>query len=120
MRDVLVLPEWDRYTGSMSDKGGALVEVLNRDYLDLAKPINRRVPAFLPPAAEHERHRNVRRGNKGSAAARWDDIFLQQSSWALSGWEPCPTAHPLTPPTCSHKRQGWPPVVARSFGFPRG
>ena len=128
MRDVLVLPERDRYTGSMADgidsikcadKGGALVEVQNRDFLDLAKPSNRRVLAFLPPLAEHERHRIVRRGNKGRAAVRCNDVLLQHSSWALSGWDLSPTARPLTRPTCSQKRQGWPPVVGRSFGFPR-
>ena len=48
--DILVLAEWDRCTRSMTDgisiiervhKRGAFVKMLDRDYLDLTKPINR-------------------------------------------------------------------------------
>src|SRR5262249_51280912 len=90
MRDMLVLPKWDGYARSMSDgigsvnrghKGGALVKVLDCDDLDLTQPMDRRVLAFSSPLAEHERHRVVRRWNKGRAAARWNAVALQHSSW---------------------------------------
>lgn len=76
--DVLVLAEWDRCTRSMTDgiaiiervhKRGALVKVLDRDYLDLTKPINRGILAFLSALAEDERHRIVKRANEGRTAA---------------------------------------------------
>jgi DNA invertase Pin-like site-specific DNA recombinase len=74
-----VLAEWDRCTRSMTDgiaiidrvhKRGAFVKVLARDYLDLTKPINRGILAFLSALAEDERHRIVKRANDGRAAAR--------------------------------------------------
>jgi DNA invertase Pin-like site-specific DNA recombinase len=77
--DVLVLAEWDRCTRSMSDgvgivervhKRDAFVKVLDRDYLDLTKPINRGILAFLSALAEDERHRIVKRANDGRVAAR--------------------------------------------------
>src|SRR5215813_10410303 len=77
--DVLVLAEWDRCTRSMTDgigivervhKRGAFVKVLDRDYLDLTKPINRGILAFLSALAEDERHRIVKRANEGRAAAK--------------------------------------------------
>ena len=78
--DVLVLAEWDRCTRSMTDgiaiidrvhKRGAFVKVLDRrDYLDLTKPINRGILAFLSALAEDERHRILKRANDGRAAAR--------------------------------------------------
>jgi len=58
--DVLVLSEWDRCTRSMTDgiaiiervhKRGASVKALDRDYLDLTKPINRGILAFLSALA---------------------------------------------------------------------
>jgi DNA invertase Pin-like site-specific DNA recombinase len=54
--DIFILAEWDRCTRSMQDgvaiiervhARGALVRVLDRDYLDLTKPINRGILAFL-------------------------------------------------------------------------
>jgi DNA invertase Pin-like site-specific DNA recombinase len=51
-------------------KRGALVKVLDRDYLNLTKPINRGILAFLSALAEDERHHIVKRANDGSAAAR--------------------------------------------------
>jgi DNA invertase Pin-like site-specific DNA recombinase len=77
--DTLVLAEWDRCTRSMTDgiaiiervhKRGAFVKVLDRDYLDLSKPINRGMLAFLSALAEDERHRILRRANEGRAEAR--------------------------------------------------
>jgi DNA invertase Pin-like site-specific DNA recombinase len=77
--DILVLAEWDRCTRSMIDgvdiidrvhKRGALVKVLDRDYLDLTKPIHRGILVFLSALAEDERHRVVKRANDGRAAAR--------------------------------------------------
>jgi len=77
--DVLVLAAWDSCTRSMTDgigivervhKRGAFVKVLDRDYLDLTKPINRGILAFLSALAEDERHRIVKRANEGRAAAR--------------------------------------------------
>src|SRR5215470_19960674 len=77
--DVLVLSEWDRCTRSMIDgiaiiervhKRGASVKAVDRDCLDLTKPINRVILAFLSALAEDERHRIVKRANQGRAAAR--------------------------------------------------
>jgi DNA invertase Pin-like site-specific DNA recombinase len=77
--DTLVLAEWDRCTRSMTDgvaiiervhKRGAFVKVLDRDYLDLSKPINRGILAFLSALAEDERHRILRRANEGRIEAR--------------------------------------------------
>jgi len=57
--DVLVLSEWDRCTRSMTDgiaiiervhKRGASVKALDRDCLDLTKPINRVILASYPTA----------------------------------------------------------------------
>ena len=77
--DILVLSEWDRCTRSMTDgiaiiervhKRGASVKVLDRDYLDLTKPINRGILAFLSALAEDERHRILKRANDGRIAAK--------------------------------------------------
>jgi DNA invertase Pin-like site-specific DNA recombinase len=77
--DILVLAEWDRCTRSMTDgisiieqvhKRCALVKVLDRDYLDLTKPINRGILAFLSALAEDERHRILTRANEGRTVAR--------------------------------------------------
>jgi len=77
--DVLVLSEWDRCTRSMTDgiaiiervhKRGASVKALDRDYLDLTKPINRGILAFLSALAEDERHRILKRANDGRTAAK--------------------------------------------------
>src|SRR5262245_20762064 len=82
---VLVLAEWDRATRSMSDgiaiiervhKRGASVKVLNRDYLDLTKPINRGILAFLSALAEDVRHCIMRRANEGRVAAKAKGIHL--------------------------------------------
>ena len=51
-------------------KRGAFVKVLDRDYLDLTKPINRGILAFLSALAEDERHRIVKRANDGRVVAR--------------------------------------------------
>jgi len=59
--DILILPEWDRCTRSMTEgiaiiervhKRGTSVKVLHRDYLDLTKPINCGILAFLSALAE--------------------------------------------------------------------
>ncbi|MDX2205766.1 MAG: recombinase family protein [Hyphomicrobiaceae bacterium] len=77
--DILVLAEWDRATRSLSDgmaiiervhKRGALIKVLDRDYLDLTKPINRGILALLSALAEDERQRILGRANEGRAAAK--------------------------------------------------
>jgi DNA invertase Pin-like site-specific DNA recombinase len=77
--DVLVIAEWDRATRSLQDgvaliarinERGALVKVLDRDYLDLTKPMNRGILAFLSAVAEDERLRIVGRANAGRAAAK--------------------------------------------------
>ena len=76
--DVLVLAEWDRATRSMIDgihivqrvaARGAFVKVLDRDYLDLTKPINRGILAFLSALAEDERERIHKRASEGRKAA---------------------------------------------------
>ena len=83
--DTLVLAEWDRCTRSMNDgiaiiervhKRGALVKVLDRDYLDLTKPINRGILAFLSALAEDERHRILRRANEGRVEARKRGVHM--------------------------------------------
>jgi len=74
--EVLVLSEWDRCTRSMIaiiervHKRGASVKALDRDYLDLTKPINRGILAFLSALAEDERHRILKRANDGRTAAK--------------------------------------------------
>jgi DNA invertase Pin-like site-specific DNA recombinase len=49
---------------------GAFIKVLDRDYLDLTKPINRGILAFLSALAEDERHRILRRASDGGTEAR--------------------------------------------------
>jgi hypothetical protein len=77
--DILVLAERDRCTSSMTDgisiiervhKRGVFVKVLDRDYLDLTKPINRGILALPSALAEDERHCIVKRANEGPAVAR--------------------------------------------------
>ena len=51
-------------------KRGAFVKVLDRDYLDLTKPINRGILAFLSALAEDERHRILKCANDGRVSAR--------------------------------------------------
>lgn len=77
--DTLILAEWDRATRSMTDgiaiiervhKRGAFVKVLDRDYLDLTKPINRGILAFLSALAEDERNRILTRAEAGRKAAK--------------------------------------------------
>src|SRR5262245_14274978 len=51
-------------------KRGPFVKVLDRDYLDLTKPINRGILAFLSALAEDERHRILKRANDGRKAAK--------------------------------------------------
>ena len=51
-------------------KRGASVKALDRDYLDLTKPINRGILAFLSALAEDERHRILKRANDGRTAAK--------------------------------------------------
>jgi len=46
-------------------KRGASVKALDRDDLDLTKPINRGILAFLSALAEDERHRILERANDG-------------------------------------------------------
>jgi DNA invertase Pin-like site-specific DNA recombinase len=83
--DTLVLAEWDRCTRSMTDgvaiiervhKRGAFVKVLDRDYLDLSKPINRGILIFLSSLAEDERMRILRRANEGRIEARRKGIHM--------------------------------------------
>lgn len=77
--DILILAEWDRCTRSMQDgiaiierihARGAMVRVLDRDYLDLTKPINRGILAFLSALAQDERERIHRRASEGRKAAK--------------------------------------------------
>jgi DNA invertase Pin-like site-specific DNA recombinase len=77
--DIFVIAEWDRATRSMQD-GVAIIErihareasvkVLDRDYLDLTKPINRGILAFLSALAQDERERIHRRASEGRKAAK--------------------------------------------------
>ena len=46
------------------------VKALDRDDLDLTKPINRGILAFSSALAEDERHRILKRANDGRAAAK--------------------------------------------------
>jgi DNA invertase Pin-like site-specific DNA recombinase len=77
--DVLVIAEWDRATRSLQDgvaiigrihNRGATVKVLDRDYLDLTKPMNRGILALLSALAEDERQRIHRRASEGRKAAK--------------------------------------------------
>lgn len=77
--DILVIAEWDRATRSMMDgikiiqriaDRGALVKVLDKDFLDLTTPIGKGVLALLSALAEDERERIVRRGGEGRTAAK--------------------------------------------------
>lgn len=83
--DILVLAEWDRATRSLSDgmaiiervhKRGAFIKVLDREYLDLTKPINRGILALLSALAEDERQRILRRANEGRTAAKRRGVSL--------------------------------------------
>lgn len=83
--DVLVLAEWDRATRSLPDgiaiiervhKRGALIKVLDRDYLDLTKPINRGILALLSALAEDERARILRRAGEGRTAAKRRGVHM--------------------------------------------
>lgn len=83
--DVLVLAEWDRATRSLSDgmaiiervhKRGAFIKVLDREYLDLTKPINRGILALLSALAEDERNRILKRANEGRVAAKRRGVSL--------------------------------------------
>jgi len=51
-------------------RGGASVKALDRDYLDLTKPINRGILAFLSALAEDERHGILKRANDGRTIAK--------------------------------------------------
>jgi DNA invertase Pin-like site-specific DNA recombinase len=46
------------------------VKVLDRDHLDLSKPINRGILIFLSSLAEDERNRILKRANEGRVAAK--------------------------------------------------
>src|SRR5262245_19365967 len=83
--DILVVAEWDRATRSMTDgiaiiervhKRGAFVKALDRDYLDLSKPINRGILGFLSALAEDERLRIHKRTSEGRAIARDKGVHL--------------------------------------------
>jgi DNA invertase Pin-like site-specific DNA recombinase len=77
--DCLVIAEWDRATRSMMDgvaiidriaKRGALLKVLDKQYLDLTTPPGRDFIAFLSAMAEGERLRIVKRANDGRRTAK--------------------------------------------------
>jgi len=61
------------------------VKALDRDDLDLTKPINRGILAFLSALAEDERHRILKRANDGRTTAK--------AKGARFGREPKLTAH---------------------------
>lgn len=76
--DVLVIAEWDRATRSMMDginilqriaDRGALVRVLDRDFLDLTSTLGKGILAFLSAIAQDEHERIVRRAHEGRKAA---------------------------------------------------
>lgn len=77
--DTLVIAEWDRATRSMLDgikiiqriaERGALVKVLDKEFLDLTTPMGKGVLALLSALAEDERERIVKRANEGRQAAK--------------------------------------------------
>ena len=79
INDVLVLAEWDRATRSMQDglsiiqrvaEKGALIKVLDRQWLDLTTPIGKGILAFLSALAEDERLRIRRRCQEGLKIAK--------------------------------------------------
>jgi hypothetical protein len=90
-------------------KRGAFVKVLDRDYLDLTKPINRGILALLSALAEDERHRIVKRANEGRAAARKKGTRFGRNLSSLatsksrpsSAWSPAKAARPSQGPWAS-------------------
>ena len=83
INDVLVLAEWDRATRSMMDgihiiqqvaEKGAMVKVLDRQWLDLTTPIGKGLLALFSALAEDERQRIRRRCEAGLKIARRDGV----------------------------------------------
>jgi len=77
--DELVIAEWDRATRSMWDglqiikeviDAGALITVLDRNYIDLKTPMGRGLMAFMSAMAEDERNRIITRTHEGRKIAQ--------------------------------------------------
>lgn len=77
--DTLVIAEWDRVTRSMDDglkiitriaDRGALVKVLDRQYLDLTTPLGKGLLGLLSSLAEDERMRINKRASEGRKIAK--------------------------------------------------
>jgi len=77
--DELVIAEWDRATRSMWDglqiiksviDAGAVIKVLDRNYIDLTTPMGRGFMAMMSAMAEDERLRIIKRTHEGRQIAR--------------------------------------------------
>ena len=77
--DELVIAEWDRATRSMWDglqiiksviDAGAVIKVLDRNYIDLTTPMGRGFMAMMSATAEDERLRIIKRTHEGRQIAR--------------------------------------------------
>jgi DNA invertase Pin-like site-specific DNA recombinase len=92
--DELVIAEWDRATRSMWDglqiikaviDAGAVIKVLDRNYIDLTTPMGRGFMAMLSAMAEDERLRIIKRTHEGRQIARDKGVRM--------GRKPILTAH---------------------------
>jgi len=83
--DELVIAEWDRATRSMWDgfqiikaviDAGAVINVLDRSYIDLTTPMGRGFMAMMSAMAEDERLRIIKRTHEGRRIARANGVKM--------------------------------------------
>jgi DNA invertase Pin-like site-specific DNA recombinase len=83
--DELVIAEWDRATRSMWDglqiikaviDAGAVIKVLDRNYIDLTTPMGRGFMAMMSAMAEDERLRIIKRTHEGRQIARANGVKM--------------------------------------------
>jgi len=83
--DELVIAEWDRATRSMWDglqiiksviDAGAVIKVLDRNYIDLTTPMGRGFMAMMSAMAEDERLRIIKRTHEGRQIARTKGVKM--------------------------------------------
>jgi DNA invertase Pin-like site-specific DNA recombinase len=83
--DELVIAEWDRATRSRWDglqiiksviDAGAIIKVLDRNYIDLTTPMGRGFMAMMSAMAEDERLRIIKRTHEGRQIARANGVKM--------------------------------------------
>jgi DNA invertase Pin-like site-specific DNA recombinase len=83
--DELVIAEWDRATRSMWDglqiikaviDAGAIIKVLDRNYIDLTTPMGHGFMAMMSAMAEDERLRIIKRTHEGRQIARANGVKM--------------------------------------------